>query len=107
MNFARLARRFPELAQLPAEEQAARVKAAYDKVFAPEHKLTHWRANAISAIAMTLFCLGFVVYIAPLLGLSQPASAGIVVIVVFPVYVFLQQRRVQNMIRAALMASET
>jgi len=102
MNFKRLAKHFPELAALPQAEQQTLLAQAYQHAFAAEHKMKIWRNNLLSAIVMAGLCFLFVLVLRPALGMSQQTSAILLMVIVFPVYFFIQQRRFIQQLRSSL-----
>jgi Mn2+/Fe2+ NRAMP family transporter len=102
MNFKRLAKHFPELAAMAPAEQQALLARAYQNTFAAEHKMKIWRNNLITAAVMASLCFLFVLVVRPALGMSQQTSAMVLMLVAFPVYFFIQQRRFINQLRRSL-----
>lgn len=102
MNFKRLAKYFPELAAMTPAEQQALLTQAYQHAFAPEHKMKIWRSNLLSALLMAGLCFLFVLVLRPALGMSQQTSAIVLMLIAFPVYFFIQQRRFINQLRRSL-----
>lgn len=102
MNPKKLARHFPEIAHLPIDEQQQLVIRAYQDAFSPENKIRNWRSNLIAALLMTSFCFLFVLIIRPALGMSQQTSAILLMVIAFPAYLLLQQRRMFQQLRISL-----
>ena len=102
MNYQKLAKHFPELANMEPAQQEALLAQAYQHAFAAEHKMKNWRNNLISAAIMVSLCFLFVLILRPALGMSQQASALILMLVALPVYFFIQQRRFINQLRLSL-----
>lgn len=102
MNFKRLAKHFPELAAKTPAEQQALLTQAYQHAFAAEHKMKIWRSNLLSALLMAGLCFLFVLVLRPALGMSQQTSAIVLMLIAFPVYFFIQQRRFINQLRRSL-----
>lgn len=102
MNFNRLAKHFPELAQKTPAEQQALLAQAYQQVFSAEHKLKIWRSNLLSAAIMASVCFFFVLVVRPALGMSQQTSAIVLMLIAFPTYFFIQHRRFINQLRNGL-----
>lgn len=102
MNFKRLAKYFPELAAMTPAEQQALLTQAYQHAFAPEHKMKIWCSNLLSALLMAGLCFLFVLVLRPALGMSQQTSAIVLMLIAFPVYFFIQQRRFINQLRRSL-----
>ncbi len=93
MNVRLLSRHFPQLAPLPEKEQAAILQQAHERAYAPENKLNHWRGNVISLVWICAVSLFLALVAGPALGLSRPATGGIIMIVVLPAFMFLRHRQ--------------
>ncbi len=102
MNPKHLRKHFPELAGLPEAEQHRLLEAAYKDVFSQENKLKNWRTNLIGALIMTGLCFLFVLVLRPALGMSAQTSAWVLMLIAFPAYVVIQQRRYIRQLRASL-----
>lgn len=102
MNFKYLAKHFPELAAMEPAQQQALLAQAYQNAFAMEHKLKIWRSNLVSAVVMASLCFLFIFLLRPALGLSQPTSAIVLMLIAFPAYFFIQQRRFIKRLRTSL-----
>lgn len=93
MNVRLLSRQFPQLAQLPEKQQAAILQQAHERAYAPENKFSHWRGNVISLVWICAVSLFLALVAGPALGLSRPATGGIIMVVVLPVFMFLRHRQ--------------
>lgn len=102
MNFKRLAKYFPELATMEPAEQQALLTKAYQNAFSAEHKLKIWCSNLLSALIMASLCFLFVLVLRPALGMSQQSSAITLMLIAFPAYFFIQQRRFIKQLRNSL-----
>lgn len=85
----------------PAEQQALLTRA-YQNAFSAEHKMKNWRNNLISAVIMASLCFLFVLVLRPALGMSQQASAIVLMLVALPAYFFIQHHRFINQMRGSL-----
>ncbi|HCS65115.1 MAG TPA: hypothetical protein DIW64_14180 [Cellvibrio sp.] len=85
----------------PAEQQALLTRA-YQNAFSAEHKMKNWRNNLISAVIMASLCVLFVLVLRPALGMSQQASAIVLMLVALPAYFFIQHHRFINQMRGSL-----
>jgi uncharacterized membrane protein len=103
MNLKRLAKHFPELAEMTQEQQQSLLTKAYQDAFAAEHKMKLWGSNLLSALIMAGLCFLFVLVLRPALGMSQQTSAIVLMLVGFPVYFFIQQRRFIKQLRRSLL----
>ena len=97
---------FPELADLPAQEQQRRLAAAKATAFGPDTRLERWRGNLIQFFLMFAGSAGFMALLAPALELSQDTAAIIMLVVVLPTFFVVQQRRYLRLIRQALQAPQ-
>lgn len=102
MNFKHLAKHFPELTAMEPEQQQALLAQAYQNAFTSEHKLKIWRSNLASALIMASVCFLFVLVLRPALGLTQQTSAIVLMLIAFPAYFFIQQRRFIKRLRDSL-----
>lgn len=103
MNFKRLAKHFPELAEMTQEQQQSLLTKAYQDAFAAEHKIKLWGNNLLSALVMASLCFLFVLVLRPAFGMSQQTSAMVLMFVGLPVYFFIQQRRFIKQLRRSLL----
>jgi small neutral amino acid transporter SnatA (MarC family) len=102
MNVKQIAKHFPELAEMEPAERQALLTQAYQNAFSAEHKMKIWRNNLISALIMASLCFFFVLVLRPALGMSQQTSAIILMLIAFPAYFFIQQRRFIKQLRSSL-----
>lgn len=93
---------FPQLDSLTDEQKRERLNQAKAMAFGPDRKLTRWRGNLLYFAIMFAVSVIFMMYIAPAMGLSQDASAMVMLVVVLPLFFILQQRRYIRLIRQAL-----
>ena len=107
MTSPREARLFPELQQLPPEEQTERLEAAKRKVFGPDNTLARWRGNLIQFTLMFAVSAVFMGLLVPVLSLSRDLAAIVMLVMVLPGFFILQQRRYIRIIRRALMDTQT
>lgn len=85
----------------PAEQEALLARA-YQNTFSAEHKMKIWRNNLINAAVMASLCFLFVLVLRPALGMSQQTSAIVLMLIAFPAYFFIQQRRFIKQLRNSL-----
>ncbi len=102
MNLKKLTRHFPEIAHLSPDEQQQILTRAYLDAFSSDNKMRNWRSNLVSALVMTSLCFIFVLIIRPAVGMSQQTSAILLMLIAFPAYLLLQQRRMIRQIRTSL-----
>ncbi len=102
MNVKKFARYFPEIAHLPLEEQHRLLNKAYQDAFSPDNKMRNWGSNLIIAVSMSALCFLFVLVIRPALGISQQASAILLMVIAFPAYLLFQHQRMLRQVRVSL-----
>ena len=93
MNFKSIRNHFPELAQLPVEQQQALLAHAEQTLNQAASPLTKVRDKLLDLALIVGLCLLLIKIIAPALGLAPQTSAIVVMLVVLPCYLLLQQRR--------------
>jgi len=93
---------FPELSELPIEEQLKRLASAKALAFGPDTRLQRWRGNIVQFFLMFAGSAAFMVLAVPSLHLSQDTAAIIMLVVVLPAFFYVQQRRYLYLIRQAL-----
>ncbi len=102
MNPKRLLKYFPELAPLPEIEQHDLLNKAYNDAFGQTNKMKNWRTNLITALIMTGVCFLFTLVLPKVLQISSQTSAWILMLVVLPVFFFVQHRRFIQQLRLSL-----
>lgn len=93
MNPRPLVRHFPELEQLPPERQQAVVEKAHKEVTAPERRFETWRHNIFSLAIITGLSLAIIYWVGPALELARSTTAIVIMVVVLPAFIYIQQRR--------------
>jgi hypothetical protein len=93
MNPKPLLKHFPELAHLPQQEQETLLLRAHEDAAGPEHRLQTWRSNLFSLAVVSALSLGLIFWIGPAVNLSRQTTAIIIMVVVLPGFIFVQQRR--------------
>src|SRR5690554_127232 len=99
MNVKPLVKYFPELHQLPPEQQLALLEKAYQASFGPEQKLRIWRNNLIGCGLLTGAALLLIVVIGPLLHLPSEMTAVLMILGILPGFFFVQHKRYINELR--------
>lgn len=99
MNTALLLRHFPELKELPASRQEAILQQAHDRAYSNERKLEHWKRNVISLVWVTAVSLFIALVAGPALALPRVATAGIIMLVVLPAFIYARHRQYIGVIR--------
>ena len=102
MNPKPLLKHFPELAQLPREEQETLLRQAHEDATGPEQRLETWRNNLAGLVLVSALCLGLIFWVGPALNLSRPSTAMVIMLVVLPVFIVIQQRRYIARLRSTL-----
>lgn len=93
MNVKPLLKYFPEIHHLPADEQLRLLQRAYDQAFGPENKLQIWRKNLVGFALLIAVC-GLIIAVAgPMLSLAPSSTGIILMVIIFPLFIVLQQRR--------------
>lgn len=93
MNPRPLLKHFPELSQLPQERQEALLLQAHELATGPDRRLETWRNNILALAAVSAVCLLLTFWLAPALGLSAAMSGVLIMVVILPAFVYIQQRR--------------
>jgi hypothetical protein len=88
-----LLKHFPELEQLPPERRQAILEKAHKEVAAPERRFETWRHNIFSLAVITGLSLAIIYWIGPALNLTRMTTAIIIMVVVLPAFIYIQQRR--------------
>lgn len=102
MNPKSLLKHFPELAHLPREEQETLLRQAHEDATGPEQRLETWRNNLSGLVLVSALCLGLIFWVGPALNLSRPGTAMVIMLVVLPAFIFIQQRRYIARLRSFL-----
>ncbi len=93
MNPKPLVRHFPELEQLPPERQQAVLEKAHKEVTAPERRFETWRNNIFALAIITGLSLAIIYWLGPALNLARSTTAIVIMVVVLPAFIYIQQRR--------------
>lgn len=102
MNPKPLLKHFPELAHLPREEQETLLRQAHEDATSPEQRLATWGNNLFGLVLISALCLGLIFWVGPALNLSRPTTAMVIMLVVLPVFIVIQQRRYTARLRSFL-----
>jgi hypothetical protein len=103
MNSERLLRHYPELQDLPRETQRALIEKAQIETFGQEQKLYNWRRHLVTFAVIVALSLFIILILGPALGLSDGAVAGLMMVVVLPLFIYIQHRRYIAQLRPAVM----
>lgn len=93
MNVKPLLKHFPEIHHLPVDEQHELIQRATQLVFGPENKLRIWRRNMIGLGLLLLVSATVIFGIGPYFRLAASTTGVITMVVVFPLYIIIQQQR--------------
>lgn len=93
MNPKPLVKHFPELAPLSPERQQAVVQQAHKEVSAPERRFEAWRQNIFSLAIITGLSLAIIYWLGPALNLTRSTTAIVIMVLVLPAFIIIQQRR--------------
>lgn len=99
MNIQLLRRHFPELREWPEERQAELLAQAHERAYSRERKFEHWRRNLISLVWVCAVSLFIALVAGPALGLSRPATGGIIMVVVLPLFIWWRHRQYVTQLR--------
>jgi len=102
MSPKRLIKYFPELAHLPTEQQEALLLNAQKNIEHNKHKLRALAHNLLRAAILFGGCLLFIWYLRPLLGISHQTAGIMIIVLIIPAYLIIQQRRYLQKIRNEL-----
>lgn len=102
MDTKKLAKYFPEIAHLPLPEQQSLLGKAYADALAQKNKIFHWGNNLSIALLLATLCFLIVLMLRPALDISPATSAIILLLIAFPTYLLVQQRRMIRQIRLSL-----
>lgn len=98
----RLIKHFPELAHLPTEEQHARLIQAQKNIDNDKHKLRALAENLLRAAILFTICLLFIGYLRPILGISHPTAAIMIMVLIIPAHLVIQHQFYLQKIRREL-----
>ncbi|WP_111641453.1 hypothetical protein [Marinimicrobium alkaliphilum] len=104
MNSNLLLRHYPELHHLPPEAQLSVLEKAKEDAFGQSQKLRIWRKNMVTLAIICAISFGLVMWVGPALGLPGVATAVVMMVVVLPVFMIVQQRRYIADLRPAVQA---
>lgn len=93
MNVKALLKYFPEIHHLPQESQLRLLQSAHDEAFGPHNKLQIWRSNLTGFGLLILVCTLVIAFIGPILDLQRSTTAILLMLIVFPGFMAIQQRR--------------
>lgn|SRR5690554_4743557 len=102
MNPKPLLKHFPELAHLPPEEQEALLHQAHEDATGSDQRMATWRNNLFGLVLVSALCLGLIFWAGPALNLSRPTTGMVIMLVVLPVFIVVQQRRYIARLRSFL-----
>jgi len=105
MHPKRLIKHFPELAQLPTYEQENIIREAQTRLENNTHRLHALRDNLLRAGLLFGFCLLIIEYAPLVVGVSQATTAIVIMAVVIPAYLVIQQQLYLRKLRIALTQS--
>lgn len=88
-----LLKHFPELEHLSPERRETLLTQAHEEATSPKMRLEIWRNNVFGLMAVSAISLLIIFWLGPALGLSNAVGAGVVMVVVLPVFIYVQQRR--------------
>lgn len=93
MNPKPLLKHFPELEHLSPEQQEALLTQAHEEATGPARRLETWRNNIFALVVVSALSLLVIFWLGPALGLPNALSAVVVMVVVLPAFIYVQQRR--------------
>lgn len=102
MSPKRLIKYFPELAHLPTEEQNAVLLRAQKSIESNKHSLRTLADNLLQAAILFGCCWALIWYLRPALGISHQAAGIMIIVLIIPAYLLIQQRRYLQKIRREL-----
>ena len=103
MNVKPLLKYFPEIHHLAVEQQVALLLQADQITRSPENKLRIWRTNMVGLLALIAITYCVIAFIGPALKLSTSATGISLMVVIFPLFIYLQHRRHIGLLHAALL----
>jgi len=102
MNFKRLSRHFPELANLEPSERETILLRADQSLSENLSPLMKVRDKLLDLVLIAGVCLILIKFIAPALSISPQANAFIVMLLVLPLYFYMQKKRYISQLRRQL-----
>lgn len=93
MNVKPLLKYFPEIHHLPQDAQLRLLQSAHEQAFGAQNKLRIWRNNLMGFVVLILACVVLIAVIGPWLSLQASTTGVLLMLIVFPVFLFVQQRR--------------
>lgn len=93
MNPRPLLKHFPELDQLSPERQQTVLEKAHKEVTTPERRFEAWRQNIFSLAIITGLSLAIIYWVGPAMNLTRSTTAIVIMVVVLPAFIIIQQRR--------------
>lgn len=93
MNVKPLLKYFPEIHHLPQDVQLRLLQSAHDEVFGPHNKLRIWRSNLAGFAVLIVACTLVIAVIGPWLDMQASTTGVLLMLIVFPVFLWVQQRR--------------
>jgi uncharacterized membrane protein YkgB len=93
MNVKPLLKYFPEIHHLPQDTQLRLLQSAHEQAFGAQNKLRIWRNNLMGFVVLILACVVVIAVIGPWLSLQASTTGVLLMLIVFPVFLFVQQRR--------------
>ncbi len=99
MNVKPLLKHFPELHHLPLSQQLELLQSAYYKAFGPDKKLGIWRKNIIGLGLLLLVSVILITLVGPAINLEPGTIGMVMMIIVFPLFIALQQWRYVHQLR--------
>ncbi|MGM8224996.1 hypothetical protein ACSV5M_00340 [Cellvibrio sp. ARAG 10.3] len=93
MNVKPLLKYFPEIHHLPQDAQLRLLQGAHDEAFGAHNKLRIWRNNLAGFAVLVAACTLVIAVIGPWLDLQASTTGALLMLIVFPVFLWVQQRR--------------
>lgn len=102
MNVKPLLKYFPEIHHLSLHDQQTLLEQSDQLTLSPENKLHLWRGNMLGLAGLIVVTFMVVAVLGPQLDLAASTTGGLLMVVVFPLFIFLQHRRRIATMRTAL-----
>ena len=102
MNVKPLLKHFPEIHHLPKDSQLRLLQEAHDEAFGSHHKLRIWRSNLFGLGLLVLACVSVIAVIGPWLDLKASTTGVLLMLIIFPLFLWIQQRRYVAVLRPAV-----
>lgn len=102
MNVKPLLKYFPEIHHLSLHDQQTLLEQSDQLTFSPENKIRLWGGNMLGLTGLLILTFLVVAVLGPRLNLAASTTGGLLMLVVFPLFIFLQHRRRIATMRAAL-----